>query len=48
MQDRRDWVEWVGKVHMPHLHAQIVMEKVDPVRAEQDAMDERQLQGKRE
>jgi hypothetical protein len=42
VQDRRDWVEWVSKTLMPHLHAQIVMEKVDAERAEQEAIDELQ------
>jgi hypothetical protein len=37
-QDKREWVEWAGKVLMPRLHAQIAMEKVDAARAEQDAM----------
>jgi hypothetical protein len=42
-QDRRDWVEWAGKMLMPHLHVQIAMEKADTVRAEQDAMDDLRL-----
>jgi hypothetical protein len=33
-QDRRDWVEWVGKVLMPCLHVQITMGKVDVARVE--------------
>jgi hypothetical protein len=40
VQDRRDWVEWVGKTLLLHLHAQIAMEKADMVRAEQEMMDE--------
>jgi hypothetical protein len=47
MQDKREWVEWAGKVLMPRLHAQIAMEKVDVTRAEQDAMDDLQLQQER-
>jgi hypothetical protein len=39
-QDKREWVEWVGKTLMPCLHAQIAMEKVDAARAEQDMMDD--------
>jgi hypothetical protein len=46
-QDRKDWVEWVGKTLMPCLHVQIAMEKRDAVRAEQEVMDELQLQGER-
>jgi hypothetical protein len=33
-QEKREWVQWVGKVLMPHLHAQIAMEKADAARAE--------------
>jgi hypothetical protein len=35
-QEKREWVEWAGKTLMPHLHAQIAMEKAD---TEQDVMD---------
>jgi hypothetical protein len=38
-QDKKEWVEWVGKVLMLHLHAQIVMEKADMVRAEQEEVE---------
>jgi hypothetical protein len=34
VQDRRDWVKWVGKMLMLHLHAQIAIEKADVARAE--------------
>jgi hypothetical protein len=34
-----DWVEWASKMLMLWLHAQIVMEKMDTVRVEQDMMD---------
>jgi hypothetical protein len=40
VQEKREWVEWVGKMLIPQLHTQIMMEKEDTVRAEQDAMDE--------
>jgi hypothetical protein len=39
-QDRGEWVEWASKILMPHLHAQIVMEKVDTARAEQEEVEE--------
>jgi hypothetical protein len=40
VQNKREWVEWVGKMLMPRLHAQIAMERADAERAEQDTMDE--------
>jgi phosphoribosyl-ATP pyrophosphohydrolase len=46
-QDKREWVEWAGKTLMLWLHMQIVMEKVDAARAEQDMMDELRLQEER-
>jgi hypothetical protein len=39
-QEKREWVEWAGKTLMPHLHVQMVMEKVDDMRAEQEALEE--------
>jgi hypothetical protein len=39
-QDKREWVDWAGKILMPHLHAQVVMEKGDVVRAEQKEIEE--------
>jgi hypothetical protein len=33
-QDKREWVEWAGKMLMPRLHAQIAVEKADAERAE--------------
>jgi hypothetical protein len=39
VQDRRDWVEWVGKISMPCLHVQVAMEK-DMVRVEQEEAEE--------
>jgi hypothetical protein len=33
-QEKREWVNWVGKVLMPHLHAQVAMEKADVARVE--------------
>jgi hypothetical protein len=47
VQEKREWVEWVGKVLMPRLHVQIVMEKADTEWAEQDAMDDLRLQEER-
>jgi hypothetical protein len=46
-QNKREWVEWAGKILMPCLHAQMVMERADTERAEQDAMDEEQIQAER-
>jgi hypothetical protein len=40
MQDRRDWVEWAGKILMPRLHAQIAMERADAARVEQEEAKE--------
>jgi hypothetical protein len=48
VQDKREWVEWVGKTLMPHLHVQIAMEKVDTARAEQEDLEEMRRQDKRE
>jgi hypothetical protein len=47
VQDKREWVEWVGKTLIPHLHVQTAMEKADMVRAEQEIMDKLQLQEER-
>jgi hypothetical protein len=46
-QEKREWVEWAGKMLMLRLHAQMVIEKVDAARAEQDMMDELRLQEER-
>jgi hypothetical protein len=43
-QEKREWVKWAGKTLMPWLHAQIVMEKTDTARVEQDVMDKLRLQ----
>jgi hypothetical protein len=40
VQDRRDWVEWAGKILMPCLHVQIAMEKADAERVEQEEIKE--------
>jgi hypothetical protein len=40
VQDKREWVEWVGKVLMLRLHAQIAMEKADAMRVEQEELEE--------
>jgi hypothetical protein len=39
-QDKREWVEWAGKMLIPCLHTQMAMEKVDAERVEQDMVDE--------
>jgi hypothetical protein len=39
-QDRREWVEWVGKILMLCLHVQIAIEKADTARAEQEDVEE--------
>jgi hypothetical protein len=44
VRGKREWVEWAGKTLMPRLHAQIEMERVYTMRAEQDAMEEEQYQ----
>jgi hypothetical protein len=48
VQEKREWVEWAGKTLMPHLHAQMAMEKVDVVRVEQEELEEMRRQDKRE
>jgi hypothetical protein len=47
-QEKREWVEWAGKTLMPHLHAQIAMERVDEMRAEQEQLEESRRQDERE
>jgi hypothetical protein len=44
---KREWVEWVGKMLMPRLHAQIEMERADAMRVEQDAIEEERFQAER-
>jgi hypothetical protein len=44
VQEKREWVEWAGNILMPRLHAQIVMEQVDTMRAEQEALEEMRRQ----
>jgi hypothetical protein len=39
VQDKREWVDWAGKILMPHLHVQVAMEKVDAVRVEQEEIE---------
>jgi hypothetical protein len=39
---RREWVERAGKILMPRLHAQMAMEQVDMMRAEQEELEEMQ------
>jgi hypothetical protein len=47
VQDKREWVEWAGKILMPRLHAQIAMEKVDAAKVEQEEAEEMQRQNER-
>jgi hypothetical protein len=44
---KREWVEWVGKMLMPHMHVQMVMERADVERVEQDTIDKEQIQAER-
>jgi hypothetical protein len=39
-QEKREWVEWAGKILMPRLHAQMAMEQADAMRADQEALEE--------
>jgi hypothetical protein len=39
-QEKREWVDWAGKILMPCFHAQIAMEKADAMRAEQEELEE--------
>jgi hypothetical protein len=41
-QEKREWVEWAGKILMPRLHAQMAMEQADAIRAEQEELEEMQ------
>jgi hypothetical protein len=43
-QEKREWVEWAGKILMPRLHAQMVMEQADAMRAEQEELEEMRRQ----
>jgi hypothetical protein len=47
-QEKREWVEWVGKTLMPQLHTQIVMEKAGAARTEQEKLEEMRQQDERE
>jgi hypothetical protein len=47
-QEKREWVKWAGKILMPRLHAQMAMEQVDVMRAEQEALEEIQRQDEEE
>jgi hypothetical protein len=48
VQEKREWAKWAGKMLMPRMHTQIVMEKADEMRAEQKALEEMQQQDERE
>jgi hypothetical protein len=39
-QEKREWVEWAGKILMPRLHVQMAMEQADMMRAEQEELEE--------
>jgi hypothetical protein len=39
-QEKREWVEWAGKILMPRLHVQMAMEQADTMRVEQEDLDE--------
>jgi hypothetical protein len=41
-QEKREWVKWAGKMLMPWLLVQIMMEKADKIRSEQEALEEMQ------
>jgi hypothetical protein len=47
-QEKREWVEWAGKILMPRLHAHIAMEQADAARAEQEALEEMRRQDEEE
>jgi hypothetical protein len=47
-QEKREWVEWAGKILMPRLHTQMAMEQVDAMRAEQEALEEMRRQDEEE
>jgi hypothetical protein len=40
VQEKREWVDWAGKILIPRLHAQMVMEQADAMRAEQEELEE--------
>jgi hypothetical protein len=48
VQEKREWVEWAGKILMPRLHAQMAMEQADAMRVEQEELDEMRRQDERE
>jgi hypothetical protein len=43
-QEKREWVEWAGKILMPRLHVQMAMEQADAMRAEQEELEEMRQQ----
>jgi hypothetical protein len=47
-QEKREWVEWAGKILMPRLHTQMVMEQADTMRVEQEALEEMPRQDEKE
>jgi hypothetical protein len=47
-QEKREWVEWAGKILMPRLHVQMAMEQADTMRAVQEDLDKTRRQDERE
>jgi hypothetical protein len=47
-QEKREWVEWAGKILMPRLHVQMAMEQADAMRVEQEALEEMRRQDEEE
>jgi hypothetical protein len=43
-QEKREWVEWAGKILMPRLHVQMAMEQAGAMRAEQEELEEMRRQ----
>jgi hypothetical protein len=43
-QEKREWVEWAGKILMPRLHVQMAMEQADAMRVEQEELEEMRQQ----
>jgi hypothetical protein len=47
-QQKREWVEWAGKILMLRLHVQMAMEQADTMRAEQEVLEEMRRQDEEE
>jgi hypothetical protein len=48
VQEKWEWVEWASKILMPRLHAQMAMEQVDAMRAEQEELEKMRRQDEQE